>query len=913
MINWCKRKKGLITAVVCAIVLVASAPAWASDISKIDNVQIVADNDGRNPGHTASGEYIELLVSGPVVDGSDHYINTRFFSDYTHIYVATQMDSTLNVSGTITGNLTGNVTGNASTATNATYATTAGAVDAGNLTGTTLASNVVNSSLTSVGNLTGLDVDGTTTLTSALNGHSITVSNAGTTVAGGLTVSSSGASITGGIDNNTGGITNAGAISGATSAVIDNIHISDATSGENNISGVTTYYATDGTRNTITMDGTTGNITAGNTGNAGAIYVKDASNHSNVTLDGVGGTSSGGQVTVANGSGTTQITLDGGNGNMTSVGGVIQTGTGAAAISLDGSNGNASIGGNLDMTNGSVNNVATLNAYNGTRNTVVVNGNNTGNGLITVGNTTGNSESGAINLTDGSNNSITLAGSTGIATIGNAAHSGTIKVVDASGTTGVQLTGAGAGTFGNLTDTAGSINVTNGATGYNTVTLNGTGGTVANSGLMTVQSAAGTTTVKIDSTGSSGGGQISVDNSAGYTNAQINGAGTMTLGNTSNAGHYVSGALSLANGTAGNNGIVLNGAGGTNPNTGLLQVNNSSGNAIASLNGSGSSVIANGFAAYSAGTAASHSGSNGIIVTGSGNSNTLTVGNTADTVMSFTDDTAAHTVFNRTVTNGSSITGGASIYAGAGAVSDNSISVTTTKSTTVNGNTVNYGTYVNGGMLVDGSLGVNGNIYTLKSDANASINVANNGLNIAGATNDVTLTSDNNGAPSDGRAQLNLTPTTGSMLVTNTGTGHTEGISIGQTETVVSGGTHSTSVTYNDWGATFKNDETGGPARVTGIADGSEDYDAVNYRQLKDIRNAAYAGSANAAALAAIPPVAPGKTFSLGAGYGNYKGMNAIATGVKVVVGSKKDIILSGGVSHCDREISSNAGLGYSW
>ena len=54
-----------------------------------------------------------------------------------------------NVSATFTGNLTGNVTGNASTATTATN------VAASGITGTTLASNVVNSSITKIGSLSG--------------------------------------------------------------------------------------------------------------------------------------------------------------------------------------------------------------------------------------------------------------------------------------------------------------------------------------------------------------------------------------------------------------------------------------------------------------------------------------------------------------------------------------------------------------------------------------------------------------------------------------------------------------------------------------------------------------------------------------------------------------------------------------
>lgn len=149
------------------------------------------------------------------------------------------------------------------------------------------------------------------------------------------------------------------------------------------------------------------------------------------------------------------------------------------------------------------------------------------------------------------------------------------------------------------------------------------------------------------------------------------------------------------------------------------------------------------------------------------------------------------------------------------------------------------------------------------------------------------------------------------MLVTNTTTGHQEGLNIGQTNTVLSGGTHSTTLTLDDSGATFANN--GSPSKVTGVADGTSDYDAVNYHQFKKLENSAFAGSANAAALAALPPVAAGKTFSVGAGYGNYKSQNAVAVGARMMIGSQKNVGLSGGVGVCDSEVTTNAGVNYSW
>ena len=113
-----------------------------------------------------------------------------------------------NVTGNLTGNVTGNVTGTAGSAAKLTTATTINGVSfdgsapititavatsapANSLTGTTLASNVVSSSLTSVGTLTGLTV-GTSGLTIASpnQGSSYASGNA-LQVAGGVGISGS--------------------------------------------------------------------------------------------------------------------------------------------------------------------------------------------------------------------------------------------------------------------------------------------------------------------------------------------------------------------------------------------------------------------------------------------------------------------------------------------------------------------------------------------------------------------------------------------------------------------------------------------------------------------------------------------------------------------------------------------------
>jgi len=231
----------------------------------------------------------------------------------------------------------------------------------------------------------------------------------------------------------------------------------------------------------------------------------------------------------------------------------------------------------------------------------------------------------------------------------------------------------------------------------------------------------------------------------------------------------------------------------------------------------------------------------------------------------------------------------------------------TARSTEVGINTVNYGTAVEGGMLVTGDLGVNGNIYSLNPTANATVNVANNGISITGATNTVNLVSDNNAVSSDGRAQVALTPEAASLTVTNP-QGNVHGIQVNGVETRVSGGVNSTSMTLTNSGARFRNDTTGGPARVTGVADGRSRYDAVNYSQLRN----AYAGIAQVAAMASIPEPMPNKNYSVGIGYGHYADTGGIALGLKARVAEKVSLSAAFGTGE-GGENSASAGVGYSW
>lgn len=237
----------------------------------------------------------------------------------------------------------------------------------------------------------------------------------------------------------------------------------------------------------------------------------------------------------------------------------------------------------------------------------------------------------------------------------------------------------------------------------------------------------------------------------------------------------------------------------------------------------------------------------------------------------------------------------------------NSISVGNTQTTAIGANSFSYGTAIMGGALVDGDLGVNGSIYALNPTTNTGINVANNGLSVNGATNTTSLVADSNATQGDGRGQLILQESQASMLVYNQQTGQAHGLAIGQTSTVLSGGTQSTSLTLSDDGATFTNTTTGGPAHVTGISNGYSKYDAVNFGQLRE----AYGGIAAVAAMANIPAPPPGKQFSIGVGFGNFEGENAFALGGAARL--TDNVSFQASIGQSDDNSTVGAGVGFSW
>lgn len=161
-----------------------------------------------------------------------------------------------------------------------------------------------------------------------------------------------------------------------------------------------------------------------------------------------------------------------------------------------------------------------------------------------------------------------------------------------------------------------------------------------------------------------------------------------------------------------------------------------------------------------------------------------------------------------------------------------------------------------------------------------------------------------------GNATLSVSDTSSSLLVESE-EGNAHGITISPTQTVISGGTTSSTMTLNDNGASFAS-TSGGPVRVTGVADGVNPYDAVNYRQFNKAIEEVQGGVASTAAMSNIPQVEPGKKFSLGLGYGHFASQHATAIGASARVTDQAIVKASFGAS-TEGDTTVGVGAAYSW
>jgi len=296
----------------------------------------------------------------------------------------------------------------------------------------------------------------------------------------------------------------------------------------------------------------------------------------------------------------------------------------------------------------------------------------------------------------------------------------------------------------------------------------------------------------------------------------------------------------------------------TGTSTGAVAIGNSA-TSVTATGGTGVLSIAGTSASLKAGATMATNGTSG--TTSSANSGGLTVYNTAQTI-------GANTTIQT-------------------ALSPNGI---------LNGKT--YQNKVNGNLFVDGNVYINGTLdYVSSNSANTTV-VGTTGTSNLSSTQGTTagtaiVMKGSAGTQTvvDGNGKLTNVVTTGASestaaLTLTNGDGNTHGIVVTETQTTMSGGRNSTSLTLHDDGATFANATNGEPVRVHGIDDGTAPNDAVNVRQLG-------AGLAMVAGLAALPQVDPGKKFAIGLGTGGYMSQVSLAGGLSARI--KDNIVFKAG------------------
>jgi autotransporter adhesin len=223
----------------------------------------------------------------------------------------------------------------------------------------------------------------------------------------------------------------------------------------------------------------------------------------------------------------------------------------------------------------------------------------------------------------------------------------------------------------------------------------------------------------------------------------------------------------------------------------------------------------------------------------------------------------------------------------------------------VNGTVVTGPTSLNGTLAVTGNSSLNGavnNIGTAQASSN-TIGTAGSNNTVVGSTRVVS---------SNGSSQVQVNDN-GVSAVGDTVALH------GRSAAQISGG--STRMNLNDNGVSFSN-ASGGAVRVTGVANGTAANDAVNVSQLTSSTNninsrisglqgRSFSGIASVAAMATIPEPTAGHNYTVGVGYGNFGGQNAVAFGGKANVGESVRVAAS--LGYAGSELTVGLGTGFSW
>ena len=273
------------------------------------------------------------------------------------------------------------------------------------------------------------------------------------------------------------------------------------------------------------------------------------------------------------------------------------------------------------------------------------------------------------------------------------------------------------------------------------------------------------------------------------------------------------------------------------------------------------------------------------IGTGNGYASTNRIGNTntgttiietaGNSVLTMQNNSASLSSGGGTASNGNS---GSNALTGGGGYTTYATAQTVTSNNSI-ANTLlgaQYVNKINGNTLIDGNVYINGTLNYVSSTS-AATTVVGTGLTGSTSAGTSVVNMGQQGYVVDAHGAItagSTTQTTAALTVTN-GNGNTHGFVVSETSATMSGGVHSTSLTMEDNRAVFSNSATGAPIKVTGVADGNTSWDAVNYRQLRNVQR----GVAGVSAMSNIPQVDQNKTFAFGAGLGYFDSQAAIALG----------------------------------
>lgn len=463
------------------------------------------------------------------------------------------------------------------------------------------------------------------------------------------------------------------------------------------------------------------------------------------------------------------------------------------------------------------------------------------------------------------------------------------------------IAGASNLTIGGETTTEGLLDVNGGIEGENFSVANNSGNTVVG-GTLTVNN-----TFRLDTNGATAGGTTIVGD---------NDVLTVTSGLTVLRGGTNSGVLTLDDGDAVNGTtLTISGSGGGTAATVLQTTTDASTTSVNTSLGSSST-------AYTQQTVV-QAGSNAVQVT-SGQTGTNAAVTISGTV------TAANTSNVGVLVTGSGQNG--SIYDSTTAVAPPTWADVRVQSTSYGNGDPTRGTAIiltdYGIQMVSAAPAVNETMYNIQGGNSGEGRVDNaygmntgdgtvvNTFGSAAPTSGPVSSVENEIGSNYGQGRVSTligggtAPTTTTVGNDNASTQTTmlagsSSLALRDSSAVITGGTNGNNMTITNRGASFAS-RTGAPISVTGILDGTGEFDAVNVGQFAS-------AIAATAAMAAIPQIRMGHSASFGVGVGSHMGYDAIAVGGRAYISDHAMFQFSAATGSRGFDPVYSAGVGLSW